>query len=77
MQPFRYFDMGTMATIGRSSAVFDAFGIRLSGRIAWWGWLIVHLLNLIGFRNRMIVLLDWAVSYFTYDRGVRAITRKA
>lgn len=74
IQPFHYFDMGTMATIGRSNAVFDAFGIHLSGRIAWWGWLIVHLINLIGFRNRMIVLLDWAFSYFTYDRGVRAIT---
>jgi NADH dehydrogenase len=74
MKPFRYFDEGTMATIGRSSAVFDAFGIRLSGFLAWLGWLFIHIIYLIGFRNRLIVLTNWAINYFTYERGVRLIT---
>ena len=74
LQEFSYFDKGNMATIGRRAAVLDAFGIQLSGLIAWLGWLFVHLMFLVGFRNRMIVLLNWAYSYFTYDRGVRLIT---
>ncbi len=73
MQPFRYYDKGQMATIGRSAAVLDAFGIRLTGWLAWAGWLVVHLMALVGFRNRALVLLNWAYSYFTYDRGVRLI----
>jgi NADH:ubiquinone reductase (H+-translocating) len=64
-----------MATVGRSAAIMEAFGIRLSGRLAWVGWLVVHLLWRIGFRNRLMVLANWACSYFTYDRGVRLITR--
>ncbi|KAB8144674.1 NAD(P)/FAD-dependent oxidoreductase [Chloroflexia bacterium SDU3-3] len=71
---FHYFDKGQMATIGRSSAVFDSFGIRMSGFVAWVGWLFVHLLYLIGFRNRLIVMTNWAYNYFTYDRGVRLIS---
>ncbi len=74
LQPFRYFDKGSMATIGRRAAVFDAFGIQLSGVIAWYGWLVVHLMSLVGFRNRLIVLANWAYNYFTYDRGVRLIS---
>ncbi len=66
-----------MATIGRRSAVFDAFGIRMSGFIAWIGWLFVHLIELIGFRNRLIVLSNWVYNYFTYDRGVRLISSVA
>jgi NADH dehydrogenase len=73
---FRYFDKGTMATIGRRSAVLDAFGFKLSGRIAWFGWLFIHLMYLVGFRNRVIVLINWAFNYFTYERGVRLITDK-
>ncbi len=73
MKPFRYFDKGQMATIGRSAAVLDAFGIQLTGWPAWVGWLFVHLMELVGFRNRALVLLNWAYSYFTYDRGVRLI----
>ncbi|WP_322512059.1 NAD(P)/FAD-dependent oxidoreductase [Chloroflexus sp.] len=73
MRPFRYVDKGQMATIGRSAAVLDAFGVRLSGWLAWVGWLFVHLMALVGFRNRALVLLNWAYSYFTYDRGVRLI----
>ncbi|MCG8350268.1 MAG: NAD(P)/FAD-dependent oxidoreductase [Chloroflexales bacterium] len=74
MLPFRYVDKGSMATIGRRSAVLDAFGVRLSGYPAWLGWLFVHLMALVGFRNRIIVLTNWAYNYFTYDRGVRLIT---
>ncbi|MGB9634339.1 MAG: NAD(P)/FAD-dependent oxidoreductase, partial [Chloroflexaceae bacterium] len=74
MKPFRYFDKGNMATIGRRVAVLDAFGIRLSGYLAWAGWLVVHLMSLVGFRNRIVVFLNWAYSYFTYDRGLRLIT---
>jgi NADH:ubiquinone reductase (H+-translocating) len=73
-QPFAYFDKGNMATIGRRAAVLDSFGIRLTGVLAWFGWLFVHLLFLVGFRNRVIVLINWAYGYFTYDRGVRLIT---
>jgi NADH dehydrogenase len=76
MRPFRYFDKGQMATIGRRAAVLDAFGVRLSGFLAWLGWLLIHLIELIGFRNRLIVLANWAYNYFTYDRGVRLITGK-
>jgi NADH dehydrogenase len=71
---FHYFDKGQMATIGRRAAVFDAFGIRLSGFFAWVGWLFVHIIYLIGFRNRLVVLTNWAYNYFTYDRAVRLIT---
>ena len=74
MQAFKYFDFGSMATIGRSAAVFDAFGIRLSGFLAWLGWLFVHILYLIGFRNRILVLANWVINYFTYERGVRIIS---
>lgn len=74
MKPFKYFDKGNMATIGRRSAVLDSFGIRLTGYPAWAGWLVVHLLFLVGFRNRVLVLFNWAYNYFTYDRGVRLIT---
>jgi NADH:ubiquinone reductase (H+-translocating) len=73
---FKYFDFGSMATIGRSAAVFDAFNIRLSGLLAWLGWLFIHILYLIGFRNRLVVLLNWLVNYLTYERGVRVILRR-
>jgi NADH dehydrogenase len=75
MRPFHYFDQGTLATIGRRYALLDAFGLHLSGRLAWFGWLFIHLVELIGFRNRVIVLANWIYNYFTYDRGVRLITR--
>ena len=76
MRPFHYFDKGNLATIGRRYAILDAFGFKLSGFIAWLGWLFVHIMYLVGFRNRVIVLTDWAFNYFTYDRGVRLITSK-
>jgi NADH dehydrogenase len=71
---FRYIEYGTMATIGRNAAVAElAFGIRLRGRPGWFAWLVVHLVRLIGFRNRVFVLLNWAWNYLTYDRGARII----
>jgi len=72
---FVYRDRGTMVTIGRNAAVARIFGLRLSGFIAWLIWLTVHLVWLIGFRNRMLVLVNWAWNYLTYDRGVRLIRR--
>ena len=74
-EPFRYKDLGNMATIGRNRAVADIHGIRLHGFIAWVIWLTIHLLNLIGFRNRFVVMTQWVWSYFTFYRRVRLITR--
>ncbi len=73
-KPFRYVDKGSLATIGRSSAVADIRGFRLSGLIAWLAWLLVHLLFLIGFRNRLQVLAEWVWEYVTFQRGARLIT---
>lgn len=73
MRPFIYADRGKMATIGRRAAVVEAFGIHLTGWLAWFGWLLVHLMGLVGFRNRVVVLINWAYNYFTYDKGIRVI----
>jgi NADH dehydrogenase len=70
---FRYKDLGSMATIGRSRAIAVVFGLKLSGTLAWLVWLFVHLLALVGFRNRLVVLTQWAWSYFTYERNSRLI----
>ncbi|HYN89136.1 MAG TPA: NAD(P)/FAD-dependent oxidoreductase [Ardenticatenaceae bacterium] len=74
LQPFRYFDKGQMATIGRRAAVMESFGIKAGGFIAWLGWLFVHLVELVGFRNRLVVFANWAYNYVTYDRALRVIT---
>ncbi|MGA3121828.1 MAG: NAD(P)/FAD-dependent oxidoreductase [Polyangiaceae bacterium] len=74
---FHYFDKGIMATIGRSRAVAEPFGLKLSGFIAWLAWLIVHIWYLIGFRNRAIVMFEWFWAYVTYKRGARLITHGA
>lgn len=74
--PFRYVDLGTMATIGRSRAIAEFGRLRLSGWFAWWFWLIVHIYRLSGFRNRLSVLIQWAWSYFTFGRGARLIVGK-
>jgi NADH dehydrogenase len=76
LKAFRYNDKGSMATIGRRSAVFDAYGVRLTGMPAWFSWMGAHLLFLIGFRNRLIVMANWIYNYFTYDRGIRLIDRE-
>lgn len=72
--PFKYRDKGTMATIGRSAAVAWIGRLKISGYPAWLAWLFVHLIFLIGFRNRLAVLLQWTYSYFAYKRGARIIT---
>jgi len=72
---FKYWDKGTMATIGRSAAVAQVGALQISGWLAWIGWLLIHLVFLIGFRNKIAVLWQWAYSYFTYKRGSRLITR--
>jgi NADH:ubiquinone reductase (H+-translocating) len=73
-QPFVYRDKGSMATIGRHAAVADlAFGIHLKGTLGWFAWLFLHLVTLMGFRNRLSVLVNWAWNYLTWDRGTRLI----
>ena len=73
-EAFVYHDKGSMATIGRSAAVAEIGGRKLSGFSAWIAWLVIHLLFLVGFRNKFSVLLQWMYSYFTYKRGARIIT---
>ncbi len=72
--PFVYRDLGNMATIGRASAVADFGWLRLKGLPGWLAWLFVHIFNLIGFRNRLVVMVQWAWAYFSYQRSVRLIT---
>jgi NADH dehydrogenase len=73
-QPFHYVDKGMLATIGRGAAVAKIGRVKASGLLAWLLWLFVHIFFLIGFRNRLIVMIQWAWSYFTFDRGARLIT---
>jgi NADH:ubiquinone reductase (H+-translocating) len=73
-KPFHYRDKGNLATIGRARAVADIKGLKLSGFVAWATWLVVHLFYLIGFQNRLLVLIRWAVSFVTHGRGARLIT---
>lgn len=73
-EPFHYVDKGNLATIGRAAAVAEIFGFKLSGILAWIVWAFVHILYLIGFRNRIMVMLQWAWAYLTYQRGIRLIT---
>jgi NADH dehydrogenase len=72
--PFHYWDKGSLATIGRAAAVAEFGKIHISGFLAWLSWLFVHILFLIGFRNRLLVFIQWAWSYVTYERGARLIT---
>ena len=73
--PFSYFDKGQLAVIGRGRAVADLRKVKFSGFLAWLSWIFVHIAYLIGFRNRVIVLTEWAISYFTYGKGARLINR--
>jgi NADH dehydrogenase len=73
-QDFHYLDKGSLATIGRAAGVAQFGRIHISGLVAWMAWLFIHVFFLIGFRNRLIVMIQWAWSYFTYERGARLIT---
>lgn len=72
---FKYFNKGAMATIGRNKAVVDFAGMHFGGFAAWMVWMFVHLMELVGFRNRLVALVNWSTSYFSYDRGIRLIVR--
>ncbi len=74
--PFRYVDKGNLATIGRTAAIADVRGLHLSGLLAWMMWVVVHVYYLIGFQNRLLVLMQWAWNYFTFQKGARLITPK-
>ena len=74
LEPFRYKDYGIMATIGRGAAVGDIFGLKISGFFAWLFWIFLHIFWLIGFRNRFVVMTEWAWAYFSLQRRVRLIT---
>ncbi|PYR91253.1 MAG: FAD-dependent oxidoreductase [Acidobacteria bacterium] len=74
LRPFHYRDYGNMATIGRASAVADLHWLQLKGFLGWLAWLFIHLVKLIGFRNRIVVFVQWAWAYFSYQRAIRLIT---
>ena len=74
-ESFKYFDKGAMATVGRNRAVVDIKKIHFQGVFAWFTWMFVHLMTLVGFRNKLVVFVNWVWSYFSYDRGTRLIIR--
>lgn len=74
-KPFKYNDKGSMATIGRNKAVAEIGVFKSKGIVAWAIWMFIHLITLVGFRNKMVALLNWSQSYFTYDKGIRLIIR--
>jgi NADH dehydrogenase len=74
LRAFRYRDYGSMATIGRGSAVAEIGPVKASGVVAWFAWLFIHLVWLVGFRNRLAVLGEWAWAYVTFQRRIRLIT---
>lgn len=76
LERFKYFDKGSMATIGRNKAVVDIGKLRFQGFFAWWVWMLVHLMSLIGFRNRLVTFINWMISYITFNGGVRLIINK-
>lgn len=75
-EPFKYSDKGSMATVGRNLAVVDMGKIHFQGIFAWFVWMFVHLMSLVGFRNKVVTFVNWVWSYFSYDRGTRLIIRK-
>jgi NADH dehydrogenase len=76
LEPFRYRSPGLLATIGRNAAVAQIAGLKFRGFLAWAVWLVVHLMRLVGFRNRLMVLINWAYDYLFFDRAVRLITKE-
>lgn len=75
LKPFSYYDKGTMATVGRNKAVVDLKKAKFSGFLAWFVWMFVHLMALVGFRNRVVVFFNWAYNYINYDKAARLIVR--
>src|SRR5690606_32786137 len=75
MKPFKYHDKGSLATIGRSRAVADLPYFKTQGTLAWFIWIFVHLVALVGFRNRVVVFFNWMVNFFSYNRDIRLIIR--
>jgi len=75
-EPFQYSDKGSMATVGRNLAVVDIGKIRFQGVFAWFVWMFVHLMSLVGFRNKVVTFVNWVWNYFSYDRGTRLIIRR-
>ena len=75
-EKFKYFDKGSMATIGRNKAVVDIGKIRFQGFFAWWVWMFVHLMSLVGFRNRVVTFINWSINYLTFNAGIRLIIHK-
>ena len=73
--PFKYNDKGTMATLGRNKAVVDLKRLKFGGFFAWFIWMFVHLMALVGFRNRVILFFNWAYNYINYDKAARLIVR--
>ena len=76
LKPFHYKDPGLLATIGRNAAVARIWGLSFSGFVAWLIWVGLHIYRLIGFRNRLVVLINWAWDYFFYESQVRLITKE-
>jgi NADH dehydrogenase len=74
--PFKYFDKGSLATIGRNKAVADLGKLKFQGFFAWLTWMFVHLISLLGFRNKAVVFINWTLSYLTYNGGARLIVRR-
>ena len=76
-EPFKYLDLGNLATIGRNEAIADLGRLHFTGLAAWLVWLFVHLIQLVGFRNRVVVLVNWIWDYFAYKRAAPLIVREA
>ena len=73
MKPFRYKNLGTMATVGRNRAVAEFAGIKMGGFFAWFMWLVVHLRSILGVKNKFIVFFNWMINYFSYGQSLRLI----
>jgi NADH:ubiquinone reductase (H+-translocating) len=76
-KPFHYFNKGDLAVIGRAAAVADIFGVHLSGFLAWLVWVFIHLMYIVEFQSRIVVFVQWAFLYLTFNRGARLITGSA
>jgi NADH dehydrogenase len=74
LPPFQYFDKGSLAVIGRWAAVANAFGVHLSGILAWIVWVYIHLMYIVTFQNRLLVFIQWRIHGLTFSRGARLIT---